>query len=79
MPTSTWRLAARLGAYRCHARGHTNTAPARKAFLDRFDREVDPAGVLGPKERARRAAHARAAYFTQLALASARARRQKRR
>ena len=51
------------------------TAPARAAFLDRFDREVDPDGVLAPQERARRAEHARKAYFTRLALKSAQARR----
>lgn len=51
------------------------TAAARSAFLDRFDRQVDPDGALDPAERARRAAHARKAYFTRLALASARARR----
>jgi hypothetical protein len=53
------------------------TAPARAAFLDRFEREVDPDGVLLPEERLRRAAHARKAYFSMLALKSARARRQK--
>ena len=51
------------------------TAPARKAFLDRFEREVDPEGVLPAVERARRAEHARKAYFTRLALKSAQARR----
>ncbi len=50
------------------------TAPARRAFLDRFEREVDPDGTLPPAERARRAEHARRAYFTRLALASAKAR-----
>lgn len=51
-----------------------HTAPARKAFLDRFEREVDPDGALPPEERARRASHARQAYFKRLALKSARAR-----
>jgi hypothetical protein len=53
------------------------TAPARTAFLDRFEREVDPDGELPPAERARRAEHARKAYFQRLALKSARARRAK--
>ena len=44
-------------------------------MLDRFEREVDPDGVLSPEERARRAGHARKAYFTRLALQSAKARR----
>ena len=53
------------------------TAPARTAFLDRFEHEVDPDGIMPAAERARRAAHARKAYFTKLALASAKARRRK--
>lgn len=51
------------------------TAAARKAFNDRFEREVDPDGVLPPAERARRAANARKAHFSRLALASVRSRR----
>lgn len=38
------------------------TAPARKAFADRFERQVDPTGVLEPHERARRAMSARKAF-----------------
>lgn len=53
------------------------TAVARKAFNDRFEREVDPDGVLPAEERARRATHARKAHFTRMALASAKARREK--
>lgn len=55
---------ARLAAHALHAQGGTNTAPARKAFMSRFEREVDPEGVLDPKERAKRAEHAKSAYFT---------------
>lgn len=51
------------------------TAPARKAFLDRFERQVDPDGTLDPAERARRADSARKAHMTRLALRSAKARR----
>ena len=51
------------------------TAPARAAFLDRFEKAVDPTGELPPDERARRAEHARRAYMTGLALKSAKARR----
>lgn len=77
MTPSESTLRGRLGAHALHAKvtdpaGHT--AAARKAFLDRFEREVDPDGVLTTTERARRAQHARKAYFTRLALASARAR-----
>lgn len=53
------------------------TATARQAFLERFEREVDPDGALEPAERARRAEHLRKAYFKGLALKSARARRQR--
>ena len=51
------------------------TEPARRALLDRFERDVDPDGTLSPPERARRAEHAKKAYFTGLALKSSRARR----
>ena len=51
-----------------------HTAPARAAFLARFEREVDPDGTRDPAERARRAEHARKAYFLRLALASAHSR-----
>lgn len=70
-------LRARLAAHSMHARvvdPTAHTAPARQAFMDRFEREVDPEGVLTPADRARRAEHARKAYFTKLALASAKAR-----
>ena len=54
------------------------TAKARKAFDDRFAQQVDPEGILEPLERARRAEHARKAYFLGLALKSAQARAKKR-
>lgn len=77
MPLSPSELTqrARLGAHALHAQGKTNTEPARKAFLDRFEREVDPDGKLDLKERARRAEHAKKAYFTRLSLKAATARR----
>jgi hypothetical protein len=74
-------LQARMAAHSLHARvadPAAHTAPARRAFLDRFEREVDPDAVLQPEERARRAEHARKAYFLRLALASAAARRRRR-
>jgi len=73
-------LRARLAAYSLHAGRDSRevTAPARKAFLARFEAEVDPDGVLTPAERLRRADLARKAYFTRLALKSAQARREKR-
>ena len=51
------------------------TAPARKAALERFEREVDPDGTLDPQTRAQMAESARKAYFTRLALRSHQARR----
>lgn len=51
------------------------TAPARKAFLDRFEHLVDPDGTLSPDERAKRAENAKKAHFQRLALKSAQARR----
>ena len=51
------------------------TAPARAVLLDRFEREVDPDGVLTPAERARRAESAKRAHFQRLALKSAVSRR----
>jgi len=63
-----------------HARhdARRTTANGRAAFQARFEREVDPAGVLDPEERRRRADSARSAYFTRLSLAAAKARRAKR-
>jgi hypothetical protein len=51
------------------------TANARRAFTDRFERQVDPDGTLPAAERARRAEHARKAFYKALALKSAQARR----
>jgi hypothetical protein len=73
-------LRARIAAHALHARvtdpaGHT--APARKAFRSRFEREVDPEGLLDPQERARRAEHAKKAYFLRLAHASSKARKKR--
>lgn len=72
------RLAAVIGASALHAQGKTNTAPARDAFMAKFEVEVDPDGTLEPAERARRAEHARRLYFARLALKSAKARTERR-
>ncbi len=69
---------AKLAAYERWA--HTTdrsaaTAAARAAALARFERQVDPDGVLPEKERLLRAESARRAYFQRLAIKSARARR----
>ncbi len=72
-------LRARTGAYALHAQYDSReiTANARQAFLDRFEREVDPEGRLSMGERARRAEYARKAYFSQLAMRSAAARKRR--
>ncbi|GAB3487793.1 hypothetical protein [Flexivirga lutea] len=51
------------------------TAPARQAFLRKFEDLVDPARQLPAAERERRATNARKAHFSRLALRSAQARR----
>jgi hypothetical protein len=69
-----------MAAYRLHASHDPKetTAAAGAAFLSRFEREVDPEGVLPLAERRRRGAAARKAYFTLLALQSALSRRRAR-
>lgn len=54
------------------------TANGRAAFNSKFERLVDPDGVLDPAERGRRAEHLRKAHFARLALKSAQARRARR-
>ena len=73
-------LRGRLAAHVLHAGRdpRQTTANGRAAFLARFEQQVDPAGVLDPAERRRRAEHARRAYFTRLSLAAIQARRTKR-
>lgn len=77
MSPSQRTLRARLAAYAMHARhdGREITANARKAFVECFEHEVDPDGVLPDAERQRRAEHAMRAHMTRLALRSAQARR----
>ncbi len=77
LSSSERSLRSRLGALALHARhdSRKTTAKARAVFLSRFEREVDPEGVLPPEERARRAEYAKRAYFSKLALKSAQSRR----
>jgi hypothetical protein len=77
MPAEERELCARLAAHAMHACNDSRavTANARRAFLDRFEREVDPHGVLPIAERLRRAEHAKQAHMLRLALRSARVRR----
>jgi len=70
-------LRGRIGAFRLHARRdpRETTAAARAAFLDKFEREVDPDRQLSAAERQRRATAARRAHFAQLAYRSSLKRR----
>ena len=45
------------------------------ANVTRFEKLVDPDGILSPQERAKRAASARKAHIARMAMASAKARR----
>ena len=69
-------LRGRIGAAVLHATHDSRelTAAGRKAFADRFEREVDPDGTLAPEERRKRAKAAKSAYFSRLALKSLKAR-----
>ena len=67
------RLRGPLGAFTTLSRHDPKfLTAARKRFLD----EVDPQSELPTEERERRAQYARKLFFAQLALKSARARRQ---
>jgi hypothetical protein len=72
-------LRARLAAHSLQAKvdSTAHTEPARRAFADSFEKQVDPDGILSPEERKRRAEQARKAYFTRLAFKSVRARRER--
>jgi hypothetical protein len=80
MPESIRVQIGRVGAYESWARTEdrsARTAPARKALIDKFEREVDPNNELTQAERTKRAEYARKAYFTRLALKSAQARKRR--
>ena len=71
------QIAGKFGAHESWSRTAdrtARTANGRRAFLERFEREVDPDNKLTPADRAVRAEHARKAYFQRLALKSAHAR-----
>jgi len=63
--TQRARIAAR--ARWSQQSGHDGTQAARDAFLGRFERQVDPDGVLAPAERLRRAESAKREHFQRLA------------
>ena len=68
-------LRGRTGAAVLHAThdSRETSAAGRRAFMDRFERDVDPDGALSPEERARRAKAAKTAYFSRLSLAALKA------
>ena len=71
-------VAGRIGAHVSWSRTGdrtARTAPGTKAFMARFEDEVDPDRKLPVAERERRAEHARKAHMQRLALRSAAARR----
>lgn len=72
-------LRARLGAYALHSQRDVRetSARGREVFRSRFEKDVDPDGVLPIEERKRRAEAARKAHYTRMALASVRARAEK--
>jgi hypothetical protein len=73
-------LRARLAVHASWARTSdrsARTTPARRAALQRFERLVDPDGVLPPSERAQRAEQAMRAHMARMALRSMQARRRK--
>lgn len=79
MSDSLVSLRGRKGAHTLHSLYDSKelTQRARDKFLSRFEDAVDPDRVLPDAERQRRADHARRAYFTDLALKSAKARRRR--
>ncbi len=68
-PISDYAMRGRVGAYKRWAATDDRTAataPARSAFLRRFEMEVDPDGRLAEPELARRAYFAMRAYMADL-------------
>lgn len=70
-------LRAQMAAYCLHAK-RDPVETTRAAFMDRFERQVDPDRRLPEAERRRRADAARKAHFIKLALKSAEVRRRRR-
>ena len=73
-PAQRGRIGAHVSWSRTADRA-ARTESGRKSFLARFEREVDPDGILAEAERLKRAEHARKAYMQKLALVSAARRR----
>lgn len=74
------RSYGQIGAHESWARTEdraARTLPGRQAAWYRFERLVDPEGVLPLAERAKRAEHARKAHFKRMAMKSAQVRRRR--
>lgn len=71
-------MRARLAAHHLHSQvdSRAHTEPARRAFMERFEDQVDPDRSLPADERRRRAEQAKKAYFLGLSLKAAQKRRQ---
>src|SRR2546421_10548690 len=70
MATSRRTLIARIAASERWAKEPDRakaTAPARAGLEARFEREVDPDGILPPDELARRAKSAKTAHYSRMA------------
>jgi len=72
------RIAAEV-SWSLTANRSERTKPGRQAFLARFEREIDPEGVLPSEERRIRAQHAMRAHMLRLAKRSVAARSAKNR
>jgi len=82
-PENLPSIRGRIGAHVLHSKYDSKelTAPARAAATtalnERLLQEIDPANELPDAERLRRLEHARKAYFSRLALLSARKRQRR--
>lgn len=76
-PTSAQARAAVLRSWAHTPDRAARTAAARAASIARFEREVDPDGVLSVQERATRAEFARKAFMTEMSIKAVAARRAK--
>ena len=70
-------LRARIAALHLHAQGKTNAGPGSRAFVEKFEHQVDPDAVLPPEERKRRARLLLKAHMTRLALKAVQERRRR--
>lgn len=69
------RIASHISWAKTPDRRARTEAARRASHYERFEKQVDPDGVLPPEERRLRAESARKAYYAELALKSVQARR----